>query len=85
MIEPKLRNMSENKLAAFLRKMGCSNTERVLRRRGWSFPTLAECRQEWANRYPNWKWRDEAITEWQPEDGSFEEEFMPAQFKEPNF
>ena len=48
--------------------MGCDNTRKVLRRQGWSFPPLRDCRAEWEKRYPGWKWRNPDLTEWQPED-----------------
>jgi hypothetical protein len=65
---PKLRQSSDNVLAAKLTKMGCDNSKKVLRRRGWTFPPLIECREAWLKQYPNWSWRDENITEWQAEE-----------------
>jgi hypothetical protein len=65
---PKLRQSSDNVLAAKLTKMGCDNSKKVLRRRGWTFPPLIECREAWLKQYPNWTWRDEDITEWQAEE-----------------
>jgi hypothetical protein len=68
-IEPRLKNhTSEHKLGNFLREMGCDNIRRVLRRRGWTFPPLLECRAEWEKRYPSYKWRNPEITEWRAED-----------------
>jgi hypothetical protein len=68
-VEPRLRNhTSDHKLGDFLREMGCDNTKKVLRKRGWSFPPLIECRSKWESRYPEWQWRDTEITEWRPED-----------------
>ena len=48
--------------------MGCGNTIKVLRRQGWTFPPLAECREAWVKRYPGWEWRDPGITEWRAEE-----------------
>jgi hypothetical protein len=68
-IEPRLRShTSDHVLGAFLRDQGCNNKERVLRRRGWSFPPLLECRKAWEERFPGWKWRNANITEWQAEE-----------------
>jgi hypothetical protein len=66
-IEPKLRNLSDHKLGAFLTRMGCTRM-RVLRHRGWAFPPLLKCRAEWIKKYPNWTW-DNDITAWCPEEG----------------
>ena len=51
-----------------LNEMGCDNSQKVLRRRGWTFPPLPKCRADWEKRYPGWKWRSPEITEWQPEE-----------------
>jgi hypothetical protein len=68
-IEPRLKShTSEHKLGNFLKAMGCDNTKRVLRKRGWTFPPLLECRAEWEKRYPSYKWRNPEITEWRAED-----------------
>jgi hypothetical protein len=67
-IEPKLRNVSDHRIGAFLTKMGCKRT-RVLRQRGWEFPPLSKCRTEWGARYPHWKWGNSDITAWSAEDG----------------
>jgi hypothetical protein len=68
-IEPRLRSYTnDHLLGRFLSKMGCDNTRKVLRRQGWSFPSLRDCRAEWEKRYPGWKWRNPTLTEWQPED-----------------
>jgi hypothetical protein len=68
LIEPKLRNISDHKLGRYLAKMGCDNSKKVLRKQGWSFPLLANCRTAWELRYPDWKWRNADITEWQAEE-----------------
>ena len=52
----------------YLNEMGCDNSQKVLRRRGWTFPPLPKCRADWEKRYPGWKWRSPEITEWQPEE-----------------
>jgi len=80
-IEPRLRShTSDHALGDFLKMQGCENKKRVLRRRGWSFPPLLECRKAWEARFRGWKWRNANITEWQAEeqddnddDGDFED------------
>ena len=68
-IEPRLKSYTnDHRLGLFLSKMGCDNTRKVLRRQGWSFPPLRDCRAEWEKRYPGWKWRNPTLKEWQPED-----------------
>ena len=42
--------------------------EWVLRRRGWMFPPLSECRAEWVKRYPDWTWRSSGPAEWPAEE-----------------
>jgi hypothetical protein len=69
LIEPRLKShTSDHRLGAHLSLMGCDNRKKVLRRRGWTFPSLSDCRAEWEKRYPGWKWRDAEITKWRPED-----------------
>ena len=68
-IEPRLRTVNSTKLGGFLAEMGCTNSTRVMRRRGWEFPPLLQCRAEWEERFPRWAWRDPGLTEWQ-EDGT---------------
>ena len=69
MIEPRLRyHTSDHRLGIHLAEMGCDNAQKVLRRRGWTFPPLLVCRAEWEKRFPNWKWRDTKITEWRFEE-----------------
>ena len=73
-IEPRLRNYtSDRALGLFLSEMGCDNTKKVMRRQGWSFPPLKDCREAWEKRYPGWKWRNPDLTEWQPEGDDFED------------
>jgi hypothetical protein len=70
-IEPKLRNISDHVLAKYLTDRGCK-PGRVMRKRGWVFPTLFKCREDWVKRYPNWKWRSLDVTAWSPEEGQDE-------------
>ena len=52
-IEPRLRTYTnDHKLGHFLAEMGCDNTRKVLRRQGWSFPSLKECRAKWEKAIP---------------------------------
>lgn len=43
-VEPRLRPRSDHMLGNYLREQGCDNTKKVMRRRGWAFPPLQECR-----------------------------------------
>ena len=61
-IEPRLRGRSDHVLGHYLVGQGCKS-DRVLRRRGWGFPVLSECRKAWEKRFPGWEWREER-TEW---------------------
>ena len=73
-IEPRLKNyFSDRRLGLFLSEMGCDNTKKVLRRQGWSFPPLLDCRKEWEKRYPGWKWRNSDLKEWQAEGDNFDD------------
>ena len=64
---PKLKGYSDHLLGNVLTKHGCSNKQKVLRRRGWQFPPLADARAAWVLTYPGWKWRDPDIPEWYKE------------------
>jgi hypothetical protein len=66
--EPRLRNVADRRFGDFLTKMGCDNEKKVLRRRGWTFPYLSECRKAWEQRFPNWKWRSPNLEDWTVED-----------------
>jgi hypothetical protein len=66
-IEPRLRRRNDHLLGRYLSEQGCDNSQKVLRRRGWKFPPLQECRKRWEGRFPNWEWRDPLLTEWQYE------------------
>jgi hypothetical protein len=67
-ISPRLKLWSDHLLGQYLKKQGCSNTQKVMRRRGWRFPPLAQLRDEWERRYPGWSWNDADLREWQVED-----------------
>ena len=69
-LEPRLKKnyVNDHRLGAHLKEMGCDNANKVLRRRGWTFPPLLECRAAWVKRYPGWTWRDPAITKWRAEE-----------------
>jgi hypothetical protein len=68
-IEPRLRNhFSDRDLGLHLAQMGCDNRKKVLRRRGWTFPPLLECRAKWEKLYPGWTWRDADIRAWRAEE-----------------
>jgi hypothetical protein len=65
-IEPRLRaHTSDHMLGRYLADQGCDNTKKVLRKRGWVFPPLSECRKCWERRFPGWKWRNPNLTDWQ--------------------
>jgi hypothetical protein len=69
-IVPRLKGVSDVMLAKYLSERGCSNKDRVLRKRGWTFPPLLKCREDWTKRFPEWKWQNPQITAWSPEDGA---------------
>jgi hypothetical protein len=64
-IEPRLRSASDHKLGDFLTEHGCDNSRKVMRRRGWTFPELSECRKQWKERFPGWNWRNAKLAKWQ--------------------
>lgn len=66
-LSPRLKGYSDHLLATTLVKHGCTNNHRVLRRRGWHFPDLAEARAAWQLRFRGWQWRDPELIEWQKE------------------
>jgi hypothetical protein len=68
LVEPRLKNFSDHKLGKHLTAMGGDNSKKVLRKQGWSFPQLLECRAAWEKRYPKWKWRNTEIAAWQAEE-----------------
>jgi hypothetical protein len=61
---PKLRGVTEHALGRYLRNKGAER-KRVKRRRGWHFPSLDWCRQEWKKTFPATTWSDPDVTEWQ--------------------
>ena len=69
-IEPRLKKnyVNDHRLGAHLKEMGCDNTRKVLRKQGWTFSPLAECRAAWVKRYPGWEWRDPELMEWWAEE-----------------
>ena len=70
-IVPHLRNhTTDAALANYLKARGCIVREkrRVLRKSGWEFPDLLDCRRQWERRFPGWPWRDPEIKEWRAED-----------------
>jgi hypothetical protein len=66
---PQLRHhTTDHELGRYLRAQGCSNTKKVMRRQGWTFPPLAQCRAEWDKRFPGFLWRNPELFEWQAEE-----------------
>lgn len=81
-IEPRLKNyFSDNRLALHLTEMGCDNTKKVLRRRGWTFPPLRACRAKWEVHYPQWIWRNPDLWKWQPEVSGEDVEDDPGDYR----
>ena len=68
LVEPRLKNYNDYKLGRHLADMGCTNKKKVLRKQGWNFPPLVDCRKAWEAKYQDWKWRNPDLTAWQPED-----------------
>ena len=64
-LDPRLKGRSDHLLGQYLHDQGCNNTHRILRRRGWEFPPLADCRVAWVSRFPLWKWRNPGLKEWE--------------------
>jgi hypothetical protein len=62
---PRLRSATDHALGSFLVRQGADNAKKVMRKRGWTFPALAECRALWERRFPGWKWRNPDVAEWQ--------------------
>ena len=64
------QSTSNSALANYLKDRGCIVREqvRVLRRSGWQFPPLDDCRRDWERRFPGWPWRDPELNEWQAEE-----------------
>ena len=76
MVEPRLKGRNDHTLGHFLKAKGCSNTKRVMRRRGWTFPDLGSCRKAWEARFPKWPWRDADLAAWWVDDEKPEDEKM---------
>jgi hypothetical protein len=75
---PQLRqHTTDTELGRYLGVQGCSNTKKVMRRQGWTFPELADCRAKWIERFPGWKWRNADLTEWQAEEADDAPETAP--------
>jgi hypothetical protein len=72
---PQLRqHTTDTELGRHLTAQGCCNSKKVMRRQGWTFPALLECRAKWDARFPGTKWRNTAISEWQAEEADDEPE-----------
>jgi hypothetical protein len=66
-VSPRLKGVSEHKLGTYLRDHGCVKIRcrrSGSQRRGWQFPSLANCRKAWLERYPGTIWHDPDIEEW---------------------
>jgi uncharacterized protein DUF5906/bifunctional DNA primase/polymerase-like protein len=66
-ISPRLKQVSDHKIGRYLNDRGCTRTQ-VRRHRGWQFPPLTKCRDDWCKRFPLTEWDDPALTEWEPEE-----------------
>ena len=62
-ISPRLKSATDTALGRFLGDKGCANAW-VLRRRGWRFPALADCRDKWVERFPHTVWPDPSPADW---------------------
>ena len=60
---PRLRDLSEHKLGAFLKRKGCIKHSTGVAR-GWKFWPLPEARAAWVRDYGNREW--DATQEWPP-------------------
>ena len=63
---PRLWGVSDHMLGHYLTDKGGERAW-VRRRRGWEFPELAKCRDQWCANFPDTEWHDRGITEWQAE------------------
>jgi len=70
-VSPRLKGASDHALGQYLKERGCDNRQKVMRRRGWTFPPLDQCRKKWEERFPGWVWDsdEELVTEWEGEPG----------------
>jgi Bifunctional DNA primase/polymerase, N-terminal/Family of unknown function (DUF5906)/Primase C terminal 2 (PriCT-2) len=60
---PRLRDLSDQGLADFLKEWGCTRY-RDSQARGWKFPPLAQLRTEWARQYGGWEWENPDLLDW---------------------
>jgi hypothetical protein len=63
---PRLRGVSDHIIGHFLKTKGAT-PDWPKRRRGWSFPRLAECRDAWCKDYPETEWDEGSATDWEAE------------------
>jgi hypothetical protein len=63
---PRLRSVSDHAIGHYLTDKGGERAW-VQGRRGWEFPLLAQCRDEWWKNFSNTEWRDQGITDWRAE------------------
>jgi hypothetical protein len=61
---PKLRGVTDHAIGRYLKNKGAVR-DRVKRRRGWKFPPLARCRDQWCETYPETDWSGDGVSEWQ--------------------
>jgi hypothetical protein len=61
---PKLRGVTDHAIGRYLRSKGAESIW-VKRRRGWQFPSLADCRDEWCKTYPKTDWSGDDVSKWQ--------------------
>ena len=61
---PRLRDLSDQVLADFLKDRGCTRY-RDSQVRGWKFRPLGQLRAEWAGRYGGWDWENPDLLDWQ--------------------
>ncbi len=66
-MSPRLKGYSDHMLGRVLTEHGCSNEHKVMRRRGWHFPSLKAARTAWEIRFPGWKWRLPELNDWHRE------------------
>jgi hypothetical protein len=62
-ISPKLKGVSDTALGTFLGDHGCMHAWPA-QRRGWRFPALADCRDEWVKRFPHTVWAEPSPADW---------------------
>jgi len=63
-ISPKLKGVSDTALGRYLRDHGCVNVSPMRARRGWRFPLLSVCRDQWVARFPHTVWADPSPADW---------------------